>query len=215
MEEPEDFVRRSLHVAAEVAPAYDASRLGVAASSAEPARRARASVRTLAAVAAATVVAASGATWWILGHDGSPSSEAVCAAVLTFQGRTYMGYGPPDRVPRSAQNVGRGIAPGCSESSALPKNRSVAVHRLRGVDLGSAVFAGGSIWVNATVNKLPARVGRLNQMVACHATHPSRISGQLTAIHGPPLVGDKATPPTASLLRPIKALPSPWTDTRN
>jgi hypothetical protein len=150
----------------------------------------------LLAVAAAVVVVIGGGAvinQWISG-DGTGSSGASCAAVLTFRGQQYE---PVEtmRVPQPGKDLG--TATTCSDTVAngtpSPADR-VPVVAASGISPQWAFLYDGQLWVADRQDEQPAAIRRLQQPIRCVST-VGKLTGTVVQLDGR---APDDSPPTAA-----------------
>ncbi len=80
------------------------------------------------------------------GRGSVASGEASCAAVVEYDGRTYLAYGDLVREPETTGRVGRGSVPACDEGEAAT-GYGVEVTELVDVPMHRAVLVDGSVYL--------------------------------------------------------------------
>lgn len=178
MHDFEQELRERLRDAAEEAPRFTAP----PAVSTTSRRRGWMRRGPLAAAAAVVVAASAGIAWWATGSGDTSGGvgSATCAAILEFDGHTYLGHGFPVRVPRTDQNLGTGTMPDCADTpvDTVEPDVHVRVRRIPGVDPHTAVFADEAVWIRKSIGTMPQELRDLFRPVAC--TRPSTIRGTMT-----------------------------------
>ncbi len=187
----ETRLRTDLADAAEHAPEFT----GLDRTARARRRRSRRVAAIPAAAAAALIVVAS-AVW--LAADRPPeragTGDASCAALLEFQGRSYVGHGEPLRRPRPGRLLGTGKA-GCAGAD-------LEVRALSGVDPTVAVMTDEGLFVSGSLRSLPPRVTELDLPVPCTESGTSSVTGDWESVEGPMPARDNAlTPPYVAVLK--------------
>lgn len=190
----ETRLRADLADAAEQAPEF--SGLGHTVRAAR--RRRSRWVAGIPAAAAAVLIGVAGVAWLAVdrspGRTGTGAGEASCAALLEFEGRTYVGHGEPLRRPRPGRLLGTGTA-GCGGAD-------LEVRALPGVDPTVAVLTDEGLYVSGAVRSLPARVAELDRPVRCTGSGTSSVTGDWVSMEGPmPARDNELTPPYVAVLK--------------
>ena len=164
-------------------------------------------LRWLAAAAAVIVLGGGGGTWWVVHPSGggvgpdqvNPGNGAAagCAAMLTFEGRRYFGWGTLARTPRVVEPLGRATLPGCGDGDV--PTRHTTPYSLPGVAVSTAVFADDTVWVARPLSQLrrglPAELRDLTRPVRCDGDGTSTMSGRLTGVDKMPTGKDYTVQP--------------------
>lgn len=150
-------------------------------------------------VAAAAALVAGGGAWWALDGrtpDSSPGtvagtddgggvtrgSAASCAAVLTWDGRTWTPGPTLVSVPREGSPVGTGTLPGCDDGGGAVAARQVTLTPIPGVPTSEAVLGDSTVWVLQGAPP-PAGLHALTEPVRC--TAPGTVVGAPVGVLGP------------------------------
>jgi hypothetical protein len=113
------------------------------------------------------------------GLGGGHAGEGSCAAILHWQGRTYMGLSTAIS-PRSAGTLGSGEFPACNDTGGSTGHaQQVSVYRLRGVRPTDAVLTDTGVFVT-DVTRLPSKVQAWVHAPSC----TSRTAGGVIATWG-------------------------------
>lgn len=136
---------------------------------------------------AGTVVAGSMLLAGLSGCSGGDAGSASCAAVLVYDGRTYLGTA---RVMRDPEVTGRSmpaVLPGCDDSggqSQAEKDESVRVYELADVASSTAVLFHGSIYIR-NGRDLPKETQRWFRAPRCGTARTFEVTGDWLDVTGP------------------------------
>jgi hypothetical protein len=131
----------------------------------------------LAGVVMAVTVSSCGGA--VLGDGlGGQAANGSCAAILHWQGRTYMGLSTAVS-PRRAGRLGSGAYPPCNDTGGSSGAQQVSVYRLRGVRPSQAVLTDEGVFV-ADQTRPPPKVQALVHAPSCS----SRTAGAVVATWG-------------------------------
>lgn len=136
--------------------------------------------------------------------EPEPETEASCAAILEFQGRSYAGFGELLRTPKPGRELDEGVLPGCDDQANEPAepNEPVVVLEFPGVDVADAVLTEDGVWVAESAASLPRRVAASNQPVRCVGDGPRTVAGSWDAVSaGSPSEDDELSPPYVAVIR--------------
>lgn len=152
---------------------------------------------TWAALAVATALVLTGCTSdWSPGGTGGAAS---CAAVLEYDGTTYLGHGDLKREPGTTGRVMDAVVPGCDDTGGLADpepEQKVRVAELEDVPPDTAVLYNGSVYVREG-SDLPADAGDWFTAPGCARPGEFELVGDwmgVTTRHEPRFDGDLRPP---------------------
>lgn len=137
-------------------------------------------------IAAALIVVTVGVSWWASGLGDDDNSDASCASKMTFDGRGYVAHGEGLRTPRPGDMLGSGSTSACADGNGTAGGGDLEVFQVPGIEPRIAVFARDHLWLSEDEPTAAAAVQEFERLVTCEGAAPRTISGQLTAISGPP-----------------------------
>jgi hypothetical protein len=117
------------------------------------------------------------------GHDGSAS----CAAVIVYDGHTYLGNGGVKRDPEVTGRSMPAVLPSCDDTggqSEADKDESVRVVELADVAASTAVFFQGAIYVRDG-RDLPKQTQRWFRAPQCGTDGTFELTGDWLGVTGP------------------------------
>ena len=121
------------------------------------------------------------------GCSGGDAGSASCAAVLVYDGHTYLGSGRVKRDPKVTGRSMRAVLPGCDDTggqSVAHKNEPVQVDELADVAPSTAVLFQGSLYVR-TGHDLPEQTQRWFRAPRCSTTGTFEVTGDWLGVAGP------------------------------
>ena len=128
---------------------------------------------------------------------GGHGAAGSCAAILHWQGRTYMGLSTAIS-PRSAGTLGSGEFPACNDAGGSTGHaQQVAVYRLQGVPPRQAVLTDSGVFV-ADYTRLPSKVQALVHAPSCTRRTDGAVVatwGGVDTTHKAQFDGDIGKPP--------------------
>ncbi len=137
-------------------------------------------------------VAALAAVFSLVGAIAAPRGEASCVAMVTYHGRTYVGYQPGPALGGALSDTA--TRPGCNDVATdppLPREPDVQVkmHALRDVDPIIAIADENIVYVNASTF-VALRSHPLHRFYG--TGKPPRPAGPPCRVHGRAVVGEGA-----------------------
>jgi hypothetical protein len=122
-------------------------------------------VRCLAVVAGVLTVTLGGCG----GNATNGEGDASCAAIVLYEGRTYVGSGV--RVaPREGKRIGTGVLPGCDDGGGRTLDEEIELAEIEGVSPEIAVAWHGDpsgVYISKSVDRLPRELRRLMRAPNC------------------------------------------------
>lgn len=128
--------------------------------------------------------------------EGAVAGEAVCAALVEYDGHTYDGHDVLRREPATTGRVGTGTAPGCDDGGGSTGARTVEVAELAGLPMTRAVLVDGTLYVRSD-RPFPESARAWFRSPACDASEPFRLRGDWLGVQGshPPRFDGDLRPP--------------------
>ena len=115
------------------------------------------------------------------------AGSASCAAVLVYDGHTYLGNGGVKRDPELTGRSMPAVLPGCDDTggqSEAEKDEPVRVDELADVASSTAVFFRGSVYVREG-RDLPKRTQRWFRTSRCDTVGTFEVTGDWLGVTGP------------------------------
>lgn len=119
--------------------------------------------------------------------SGGDAGSASCAAVLVYDGHTYLGNGGVKRDPEVTSRSMPAVLPGCNDTggqSEAEKEEPVRVHELAEVAPSTAVFFQGSIYVRKG-RDLPKQTQRWFRAPRCGNAGTFEVTGDWLGVTMP------------------------------
>lgn len=119
--------------------------------------------------------------------SGAGTGSASCAAVIVYDGHTYLGSGDIKRDPEVTGRSMPAVLPGCDDSggqSEAEKDQSVRVEELADVPADTAVFFHGSIYIRDG-RDLPKQTQSWFRAPHCGTTGTFDLTGDWLGVTGP------------------------------
>jgi hypothetical protein len=118
--------------------------------------------------------------------SGGDPGSASCAAVLVYEGHTYLGNGGVKRDPEVIGRSMPAVVPGCNDTdqSEAQQDEPVRVDELADVAPSTAVFFQGSIYVREG-RDLPEQTQRWLRAPRCDTAGTFNVTGDWLGVTGP------------------------------
>lgn len=119
--------------------------------------------------------------------SGGNAGSASCAAVIVYDGHTYLGHGVVKRDPKVTGRSMPAVLPGCNDTggqSEAEKDEPVRVDELADVAPSTAVFFHGSVYIREG-RELPQETQRWFRAPSCDTAGTFEVTGDWLGVSGP------------------------------